>query len=105
MLELDKTTFEAEVLQAEGYVLVDFYGDGCVPCAALMPHVHALADQYGDKLKFCSINTSKARRLAIGQKVLGLPTITVYKDGAKVDELVKDDATPENVEAMVKKYC
>ena len=104
MLEVDKTTFEEEVLKAEGYVLVDFYGDGCVPCAALMPHVHALADEYGDKMKFCSINTSKARRLAIGQKVLGLPTITVYKDGEKVEELVKDDATAENVAAMVLKY-
>jgi len=104
MLEVDKTTFEEEVLKAEGYVLVDFYGDGCVPCAALMPHVHALADEYGDKMKFCSINTSKARRLAIGQKVLGLPTITVYKDGEKVEELVKDDATAENVAAMVRKY-
>ena len=104
MLEVDKTTFEEEVLKAEGYVLVDFYGDGCVPCDALMPHVHALADEYGDKMKFCSINTSKARRLAIGQKVLGLPTITVYKDGEKVEELVKDDATAENVAAMVQKY-
>ena len=104
MLELTKETFEAEVLQAEGYVLVDFFGDGCVPCAALMPHVHALAEQYGDKMKFCSLNTTKARRLAIGQKVLGLPTITVYKDGAKVEELVKDDATAEAVAAMVQKY-
>ena len=104
MLELTKETFEAEVLQAEGYVLVDFFGDGCVPCAALMPHVHALADQYGDKLKFCSLNTTKARRLAIGQKVLGLPTITIYKDGAKVEELIKEDATAENVAAMAQKY-
>ena len=37
MLEADKNTFEEEVLKADGYVLVDFYGDGCVPCAALMP--------------------------------------------------------------------
>ena len=65
MLELTKETFEAEVLKAEGKVLVDFYGDGCVPCQALMPHVHALADQYGDKIKFCALNTTKARRLAI----------------------------------------
>ena len=48
MLEADKNTFEEEVLKADGYVLVDFYGDGCVPCAALMPHVHAMADVYGD---------------------------------------------------------
>ena len=77
MLEVDKTNFEAEVLQADGYVLVDFFG---------------------------SLNTTKARRLAIGQKIMGLPVIAIYKDGEKVEELVKDDATKEAVEEMVKKY-
>ena len=90
MLEVDKNTFQAEVLEAEGYVFVDFFGDGCVPCQALMPFVHSMADQYGDKLKFTSLNTTKARRLAIGQKILGtkpnrllrecesIPTINLY---------------------------
>lgn len=104
MLELDKNTFAAEVLESEGYILVDFYGDGCVPCAALMPHVHAYAEEYGDKIKFTALNTSKARRVAIGQKVMGLPVIAIYKDGEKIEELVKDDATKEAVEEMVKKY-
>ena len=45
MLEVNKDNFEEEVLKAEGYVFVDFFGDGCVPCAALMPFVHSLADQ------------------------------------------------------------
>ena len=104
MKDVDKLTFEAEVLQAEGKVVVDFYGDGCEPCMALMPHVHALADQYGDKLKFCSINTSKARRLAISQKILGLPVIAVYENGAIIDSCVKEEATAESVKAMVEKY-
>ena len=105
MIDLTKENFEAEVLQAEGKVFVDFYGDGCVPCAALMPHVHAFAETYGDKIKFCALNTTKARRLAISQKVMGLPVIAIYEGGAMIDSLVKDDATPENVEAMIKKYC
>lgn len=104
MIELDKTTFEAEVLQAEGKILVDFYGDGCVPCAALMPHVHAFAETYGDKIKFTALNTTKARRLAIAQKVMGLPVIAIYEGGAMIESLVKDDATPENVEAMIKRH-
>jgi thioredoxin 1 len=104
MIELDKTTFEAEVLQAEGKVLVDFYGDGCVPCAALTPHVHAFAETYGDKIKFTALNTTKARRLAIAQKVMGLPVIAIYEGGAMIESLVKDDATPENVEAMIKRH-
>ncbi len=104
MLELDKTTFEEEVLKAEGKVLVDFYGDGCVPCAALMPHVHGFADKYGASMKFCALNTTKARRLAISQKILGLPVIAIYENGEMIDSCVKDDATPENVEAMIQKY-
>ena len=104
MIELTKETFEDEVLKAEGTVLVDFYGDGCVPCQALMPHVHAMEDTYGKDIKFTALNTTKARRLAIGQKILGLPVIAIYKDGEKLEELVKDDATPEAVEEMVKKY-
>lgn len=104
MLELTKETFEAEVLQAEGTVLVDFYGDGCVPCEALKPHVHALEETFGDKIKFCALNTTKARRLAIGQKILGLPVVAIYKGGEKVEEVVKDDATPESVKALVEKY-
>ncbi|MEI3423627.1 MAG: thioredoxin family protein [Christensenellales bacterium] len=62
MVELTKENFEAEVEQAEG---ISSYGDGCVPCAALMPYVHGFADTYGDKLKFCALNTTKASRLAI----------------------------------------
>jgi len=104
MLEVTKANFEEVVLQGEGHILVDFFGDGCVPCEALMPHIHKLEETYGNDLTFISINTSKARRLAIGQKVLGLPVIAIYKDGEKVEELVKDDATPENIEAMIKKY-
>ena len=59
MLDLTKENFEEEVLKAEGYVFVDFYGDGCVPCQALMPKVHEFADTYGDKMKFTSLKYDK----------------------------------------------
>lgn len=105
MLELTKANFEEEVLQGEGYIFVDFWSEGCEPCKALMPEVHALAEKYEGKMKFCSMDITKARRLAIKQKVLGLPTMIVYKDGEKVEELTKDDATIANIEAMIVKYC
>jgi len=104
MLSVDKDTFESEVLQSEGYVLVDYWSDGCEPCKALMPDVMELEEQYGDKVKFTKLNTTGARRLAIKQKVLGLPTIAIYNNGEKVDEVTKDDATRLNIEAMIKKY-
>jgi len=104
MLEVSKDNFETEVLQATGKVLVDYYGDGCVPCEALMPFITTMSEKYGDKLKFVKLNTTKARRLAIGQKILGLPVIAIYENGAKLEELVKDDATEANIEAMILRH-
>lgn len=104
MLVVDKDTFEQEVLNAEGYVLLDFWSEGCEPCKALMPHIEELEKQYGDQIKFCKLDTTKARRLAIKQKILGLPVIAIYNGGEKVDEKVKEDATKANVEEMIKKY-
>lgn len=104
MLLVDKETFQAEVLEAEGLVLVDYFGDGCVPCQALMPDIEALAGKYGDRVKFIKLNTSGARRLAISQKVLGLPTVTLYQNGAKLEELTKDDANKANIEAMINRH-
>ncbi len=104
MIELNKENFEEEVLQAQGYVFVDFWSEGCEPCKALMPDVHKLAEKYDGKMKFAALDTAKARRMAIKQRVLGLPTLAVYKDGVKLEEVTKDDATIENIEAMIKKY-
>ena len=104
MIDVDKNTFEDEVLKADGYVFVDFYGDGCVPCQALMPKVHEYADTYGDKIKFTSLNTTKARRLAIAQGILGLPVMAIYKDGEQIDSVVKEEATEDSIKAMIEKY-
>lgn len=105
MIELDKKNFEEEVLKADGYVLVDFWGPTCEPCKALMPHIHELEKTYGDKIKFSSLDITKARRLAISQQVMGLPVIAIYKDGEKIDERVKEEATASSVEEMLKKYA
>ncbi len=105
MLALDKDTFEKEVLQAEGLVFVDFWSQSCEPCKALFPDVEKLAEKYEGSMKFTNMDTTKARRVAIGQKVLGLPTLAIYRDGQKIEEVTKDDATVENIEAMIAKYA
>lgn len=105
MLVVDKDTFQSEVLEAPGTVFVDFFGDGCEPCKALLPYVEEFAKKYEEHLKFTKLNTTKARRLAISQKILGLPVMAIYQNGVKVEELVKEDATAENIEKMIQKYC
>lgn len=100
MLVLTKENFEAEVLKAEGLVLVDFWSEKCEPCKALMPRVHELAEKYRGKAKFCSLDTNGNKRLAMAQKVLGLPTILFYQNGERIAELTTTISI-EDVEAKL----
>ncbi|MCL2853236.1 MAG: thioredoxin family protein [Defluviitaleaceae bacterium] len=104
MHEVDKDSFQSEVLESGEFVVVDFFGDGCVPCQALLPDFEALAEKYQGKASFVKLNTSKARRLSISQKVLGLPTVVIYKGGEKLEEVTKEGATKENIEAMILRH-
>ena len=105
MIEVNKDNFENEVLQASGVVMVDWWGPKCERCLELMPHVEELASKYRGQIKFCSVDTSGNRRLAIGQKVLGLPAILFYKDGQKIDEISGQEIAPEDIEAKLKHYA
>lgn len=105
MIELNKDNFEAEVLQSEKPVFVDFWGDKCEICKELMPGVHGLEEKYADKIKFASLNIGAARRLAIAQKVLGLPTMIIYNGGEKAQSITPDKiATLDDVENFIKTY-
>ncbi|MCL2368102.1 MAG: thioredoxin family protein [Oscillospiraceae bacterium] len=84
MIEVNKDNFEAEVLQAQGVVFVDFWSLKCEPCMALMPDVEAMAERYEGKAKFCKLDAGTNKRLSISQKVMGLPSFVFYKDGERV---------------------
>lgn len=104
MITVDKNNFEDEVLNSNEVVIVEFWSQTCEPCKELLPILEGLDKIYGEKIKFCEIDTKKATRLAIKEKVLGLPAIVVYKNGKKIDEVIKEDATKENIEEMIRKY-
>jgi thioredoxin 1 len=104
MIQVDKVNFEEEVLQAEGPVLVDFWSPNCEPCMALLPDIEALEKKYGDRIKFCKLNVVGNRRLAISQKVLGLPTICIYKNGEKAAGLTGEEASAVGIETMVREH-
>lgn len=101
MIALDKDSWDEHVTQSQGWVLVDFWGPRCKPCLELTPHVEKLAEKYADYLKFCSLDTSKAMRLAIAQGVMSLPVIAFYHNGEKKDELT-GNFSPEEIEQKIK---
>lgn len=106
MLEVNKDNYEAEVLEHSKNqpVMVDCYSPKCEPCKELMPEVEAMAEKFGAQMKFCKLDITQSRRLAIGQRVMGIPAMLFYKDGEKVAHLSGDDLTAAEIEEEVKKY-
>lgn len=103
MIELTKENCDAEVRQSDLPAVVDFWGPACGPCKALMPHFHELAEkpEYAGKVKFCTVDTSQNKRVAIAFKVMGLPTFLFWKGGVEVARLSGPDATIEAITAKV----
>ncbi|AGB42075.1 thioredoxin domain-containing protein [Halobacteroides halobius DSM 5150] len=104
MIKVNKENYEEEVLEVEGPVMVDYWGEGCDRCMELLPKVEDLAEEYGDDMKFCKLNIKGNRRLAMSQQVMGLPSMVFYVDGEKVEHLSGDDLTAEEIEEEIKKY-
>ncbi|OAN13197.1 thiol reductase thioredoxin [Photobacterium jeanii] len=101
MIELNKENFDAEV-KVDGIVLVDFWSESCGRCIELMPDVVKLSEQYGENVKFCKLNIQGNRRLAMAQKVMGLPSFVFYRNGEKIEHLSGEELEIEHVEGMIK---
>ena len=104
MIRVNKENFEEDVLKYKGKVVVEFWRETCQPCKELLPGVEALSKKYNKSMKFCDIDTKRAPRIAIKQKVLSLPVIRIYEDGKILDETANGDVTIENIENMIKKF-
>jgi len=96
-IDLTKENFDAEVKESEMPVVIDFWGPACGPCMALMPKFLEIAGNYEGKAKFCKVDTSQNKRVAISCKVMSLPTILFWKGGTEVSRLGGADATAENI--------
>lgn len=86
--EANDGNFEAEVLQAEGPVLVDFSAAWCGPCKKLEPIVHELAGDYVGRLKVVKVDVDNAPSTAARFGIMSVPTLLLVKDGAVKDQLL-----------------
>lgn len=87
-LAVSDASFESEVLQAGGPVLVDFWAEWCGPCKALSPLIDELAKEMGDKVKIVKVNIDENPEAPTKYGVRGIPTLMVFKDGQVVDTRV-----------------
>ncbi len=88
MLHLTDATFGSEVENNTGAVLVDFWAEWCMPCRALAPILDELATEFHGKVKFAKVNVDECRDIPSKFGIRGIPTLILFKDGKKVNELV-----------------
>ena len=100
--EITDAQFGAEVEQAKGVVLVDFWASWCGPCMMMAPVFDKVSQKY-PQIKFCKVNTEQSMEKAGQLGVTGIPCIIVFKDGQEVERLVGFQPEPKFEEA-VKKY-
>ncbi|HZB35429.1 MAG TPA: thioredoxin [Gaiellaceae bacterium] len=81
MREVTDATFEAEVLQAEGPVVVDFWAPWCGPCHAITPVLQSLEDEAGERIVFTKLNVDENPVAASRYGVLSIPTVILFAGG------------------------
>lgn len=85
--EVNDENFEAEVLQCETPVVVDFWAEWCAPCRQIAPIIGALAEEYGDQVKVLKMNIDDSPQTPGKYGVRAIPTVLAFKGGQVVQQL------------------
>jgi thioredoxin 1 len=86
--QITDADFDAEVLQAEGLVLVDFWAEWCGPCRMLGPVIDELAGELAGKVKIVKANVDKSPQSAGKFGIRSIPTLILFKDGEPLETKV-----------------
>lgn len=80
-LEFTDANFQAEVMQSNVPVLVDFWAEWCGPCRMLGPTIDELASEFAGRAKVGKVNVDNAREVAMQFGIQSIPTVLVVKGG------------------------
>ena len=81
-------TFQAEVLNSDVPVLVDFWAPWCGPCRAVAPILEELSETYAGRIRIAKLNSDENPRTTASYGITSIPTLNVYKGGELVKQIV-----------------
>lgn len=87
MIEINESSFQEEVINYKGKVLVDFNAEWCGPCKMLRPALEKLAEE-NKNIKVVSVNVDNNPDLARKFNVFSIPCLVVMKDGKELERTV-----------------
>lgn len=87
-LKFTQENFDAEVMQSDVPVLVDFWAPWCGPCKAMGPVIDELAADFEGRAKVGKVNVDENRALAEKFGIMSIPTIVIFKNGRVAGQLV-----------------
>jgi thioredoxin 1 len=88
MIDLTTDDFDERVLRADRPVLVDFWAEWCPPCKMIAPILEQIEVEYAGRLTVAKLNGDDHPEIAARYGVLGFPTLTLYRDGEAVHQIV-----------------
>ena len=80
-VEATNATFDSEVLESEGKVIVDFWAEWCGPCHAVAPVLDKIVEERKDAVKLVKVNIDEEQGLSLKYGVMSIPTMILFKDG------------------------
>ncbi|MBW2714617.1 MAG: thioredoxin [Deltaproteobacteria bacterium] len=87
IVDVTDQNFEAEILNSDKPVIIDFWAEWCAPCKQIAPMIQDLAEQYGDRVKIAKMDIDSNPGTPGKYGIRSIPTILSFKDGQVVDQL------------------